>query len=103
VSAVAIGVFDGVHLGHQALLQRTVETARELKCRAAVLTFHPHPACVVAPERAPRLLYPVGERREMLEAHGIDEVRMIAFDKFVAQMTPEEFASETLRGCGRSS
>jgi riboflavin kinase/FMN adenylyltransferase len=98
VTVAAIGVFDGVHVGHQALLRRTVEMARELGCTAAVLTFHPHPACVVAPERAPRLLYSIEERRELLQAQGIDEVRVLAFDARMAAMTPEEFAAGPLRG-----
>lgn len=93
----AIGVFDGVHVGHQALLRQTVETARELGCRAAVLTFHPHPACVVAPERAPRLLYSIRERQELLRAHGIEDVRVLAFDARMAAMTPKEFAAGPLR------
>jgi riboflavin kinase / FMN adenylyltransferase len=96
--AVAIGVFDGVHIGHRALLQRTLETAREMGLRSAVLTFHPHPACVVAPDRAPRLLYSIEERRELLMAQGVDEVHVLPFDKALVAMTAEEFAEGTLRG-----
>lgn len=95
--AMAIGVFDGVHLGHQALLRRTVETAQELGLRAAVLTFHPHPACVVAPERAPRLLYSIEERCEVLRGQGIEDVRVLPFDKKLSAMTPEEFVEGPLR------
>ena len=95
--AVAIGVFDGVHLGHQALLRRTIETAREWGLQSAVLTFHPHPACVVAPDRAPRLLYSVEERKERLLAQGIDEVHVLPFDKALVEMSAERFAEETLR------
>ncbi len=94
----AIGVFDGVHVGHQTLLRRTVETAKELGCTAAVLTFHPHPACVVAPERAPRLLDSIEERRELLRAQGMDDVRVLTFDARLAGMTAEEFAAGPLRG-----
>jgi len=96
-SAVAIGVFDGVHCGHQELLRRTVATARELGVKSAVLTFHPHPACVVAPERAPRQLYSVEQRCELLAAQGIDEVLVLPFDETIAEMPPEGFAAGPLR------
>jgi riboflavin kinase/FMN adenylyltransferase len=96
-TAVAIGVFDGVHVGHQALLRSTLETARELGLKSAVLTFHPHPACVVAPDRAPRLLYSIEERCQLIKAHGISMVHVLPFDKTVAAMTPEEFAAGPLR------
>jgi riboflavin kinase/FMN adenylyltransferase len=97
VTAVAIGVFDGVHIGHQALLRRTMETAREMGLKSAVLTFHPHPACVVAPDRAPRLLYPIEERKELLLAQGVDEVHVLPFDKALVAMSAEQFAEDTLR------
>jgi riboflavin kinase / FMN adenylyltransferase len=97
MTAVAIGVFDGVHIGHQALVRRTMETARELGAKSVVLTFHPHPACVVAPHRAPRLLYPIEERRTLLLAQGVDEVHVLPFDKALVAMSAEEFAEVTLR------
>ena len=97
MTAVAIGVFDGVHLGHQELLRRTIATARELGLKSAVLTFHPHPACVVAPDRAPRLLYSAEERRELLLSQGIETVHCLPFDKSVASMSPEQFAEGPLR------
>ncbi len=96
-SAVAIGVFDGVHAGHQELLRRTIATARELGVKSAVLTFHPHPACVVAPQRAPKLLYSPLERCQLLSEQGIDEVLVLPFNQAVASMPPEEFASGLLR------
>lgn len=96
-SAVAIGVFDGVHAGHQALLRITVEVARELGVKASVLTFDPHPACVVAPDRAPRLLYSVEERCELISKCGIEEIMVLPFTSAVAQLTPAEFAEKLLR------
>ena len=96
-SAVAIGVFDGVHVGHQELLRRTIATARELGVQSAVMTFHPHPTCVVAPERAPRLMYSPEERCQLLSEQGIDEILVLPFTQEVASMPPEDFASGLLR------
>jgi riboflavin kinase/FMN adenylyltransferase len=95
-SAVAIGVFDGVHAGHQALLRTTVDVARELGAKASVLTFDPHPACVVAPHRAPRLLYSVEERCELISQCGIEEILVLPFTRAVARLTPEAFAKSLL-------
>jgi riboflavin kinase/FMN adenylyltransferase len=97
VTAVAIGVFDGVHVGHQQLLLRVIETARDLGLKPAVLTFHPHPACIVAPERAPRLLYSIEERCALLRERGIEDVHVLPFNNEVAAMSPEEFAAGPLR------
>lgn len=96
-TAVAIGVFDGVHAGHQELLRRTREAAAELGAKAAVLTFHPHPACVVAPERAPRLLYSIEERCELLAVQGVEIVLVLPFTDAIATMPPEQFAASILR------
>jgi riboflavin kinase/FMN adenylyltransferase len=97
-TAVAIGVFDGVHLGHQALLRRTIETSREFGLNPAVLTFDPHPAAVVAPGREPRLLTTVEERCRLIREQGIDKILVLPFDKKIAAMTPEQFAQDILRG-----
>ena len=96
-SAVAIGVFDGVHVGHQALLRETVRAAHELGATPAVLTFHPHPACVVAPERAPRLLYSLDERQQLLEDYGIEHILVVPFTLDLSRATPEQFSKDLLQ------
>jgi len=96
-TAVAIGVFDGVHLGHQALLRRTIEMARELDLRPAVLTFDPHPAAVIAPGREPRLLTTVEERCRLIREQGIKEILVLPFSAPIAAMTPDQFAQTILR------
>ena len=96
-SAVAIGVFDGVHVGHQALLRETVRAAHELGATPAVLTFHPHPACVVAPERAPRLLYSLDERQQLLEDYGIEHILVVPFTVDLSRATPEQFSKDLLQ------
>jgi riboflavin kinase/FMN adenylyltransferase len=96
-TAVAIGVFDGVHLGHQHLLRRTIDTARELDLTPAVLTFHPHPVSVVAPGRAPRLLMTVEERCRLIREQGIENIVVLPFDARIAAMPPDQFADDILR------
>ena len=96
-SAVAMGVFDGVHRGHQELLRRTIEAARERNLKSAVLTFDPHPACIVAPGRAPKLLLSLDERCSRIAEIGIDEILVLPFTDQVAAMPPDEFAARELK------
>jgi len=93
-ATVAIGIFDGVHLGHQAILTR----ARELSDGRGViaLTFDPHPTQIFAPERAPTMLISLERRVELLKQHGADAVVVIDFDRSFASKSPEEFVSEVL-------
>ena len=95
-SVVTIGNLDGVHRGHQRLIARAVGLAREHDLRAVALTFDPHPAALLHPERAPSLLQPVAERVATLVAHGIDHVEVAVFDRGLAALEPEAFAREVL-------
>jgi riboflavin kinase/FMN adenylyltransferase len=96
-TAVTIGNFDGVHLGHQALLRATVEAARERGLRAVAMIFDPHPMCIVAPQRAPRLLTSIEERCALLGDLGIDHVLVVPFTRGLSQLSPEQFAARFLR------
>ncbi len=96
-SAVTIGNFDGIHIGHQHLFQETIDAARERALKATVLTFDPHPARVVAPERAPRLLTATGERIALMGKYGIEQVLVLPFTSEVARLTPEQFVDQILR------
>ena len=78
---VALGNFDGVHLGHQEVLRRAVEVAREVGMRVVAATFDPHPRAVLGPGEPPRLLTPPGLRREALLRYGADGVWFIRFDR----------------------
>ncbi len=91
-TAACVGAFDGIHLGHQALLAR----ARELAPRVALVTFDPHPARVLAPERAPRLLQSPGQRARVCAALGVDELVLLPFDRALADTSPEDFARRLL-------
>lgn len=95
-SVVTIGNFDGVHLGHQALLRRVVERARASGATAAVLTFDPHPTQVLAPERAPKLLTTLPEKLRLIEAAGIDLVWVRPFTRELSAMSPAGFFDDAL-------
>ena len=91
-TCVAVGVFDGVHLGHQAVLRQAVTGAREQGLLAAALTFDPHPARVLQPRRRPLLLTTMCERTALIGKLGIAALVVIKFDQACANQAPEEFA-----------
>jgi riboflavin kinase/FMN adenylyltransferase len=95
-SAVAIGVFDGLHVGHQKIIARLVELARRHKARATVVTFDPHPAAVLAPARAPLLIGSLEQRLEGLERLGVDQVRILGFDEVLARESATSFVERVL-------
>lgn len=95
-SVVTIGNFDGVHSGHRQIMRRVATIARELGLEATVLTFDPHPARILAPERAPKLIMTVDQRIRALDAEGMDAVLLLPFSLEFARLTPEEFASRIL-------
>ncbi|MCX7625232.1 MAG: bifunctional riboflavin kinase/FAD synthetase [Candidatus Sumerlaeaceae bacterium] len=95
-SVVTVGVFDGLHRGHQALIARVVELATHKRFSAGLLTFTDHPLTLLAPPFAPKkLLYP-DRKRQLLQQTGLDFVVCVEFSREFAQLTPEEFVSEIL-------
>ncbi len=95
-SALTIGNFDGVHVGHRFLMQRTAEIARRLGCKASVLTFDPHPARVVAPSKAPEMMTSIERRCELMALDGIEQVAVMPFTAELARLTPEQFVFDLL-------
>ncbi len=93
---VALGNFDGVHLGHQAVIRRAVEGGRERGLRTVAATFDPHPRAVLWPGNEPKLLTTLEVRRELLLGCGVDEVRAIRFDRKISWKSPREFVREVL-------
>lgn len=94
--AVAIGNFDGVHLGHQRLLEAAVAAARRLGGDAAVLTFEPHPAAVLAPHKAPPLITSLPRKLELLAQAGITACVLEPFTRELAGLSPEAFVQSIL-------
>lgn len=97
-SAIALGLFDGVHVGHQEILRRTLTVAEKVSLPAAVFSFQNHPKAVLGngPEGAPRLLVPPKRREELLRAFGMSEVLMPEFTREWAETPAETFAREFL-------
>jgi riboflavin kinase/FMN adenylyltransferase len=95
-SAVAIGVFDGLHLGHQKVIDRLCQLATRHKIRSTVVTFDPHPALVLAPERAPLQIATLEQRLEGLEILGVEQVRVLNFDEGLARESATSFVKRVL-------
>ncbi|MBB6626493.1 bifunctional riboflavin kinase/FAD synthetase [Nocardioides sp. KIGAM211] len=98
-TAVVIGNFDGVHLGHRHVLARARELADERGLSLVAVTFAPHPMAVLRPEHAPVTLTTLEVRAELLGAAGADAVLALPFDRDVASWSPEEFIERVLVGC----
>lgn len=92
----SIGNFDGVHLGHRAILDSAVADARRRGTTAVLVTFDPHPLSVVAPERKPRLIQTRRQKLESLAAAGLDGVLVLRFDGAMAALSGERFFAEVL-------
>lgn len=95
-AAVAIGNFDGLHLGHQAILGGVLKRAREAGWLAAVLTLYPHPPRVLQPAKAPLLLSSLSQRLAGFEAMGLDAALVVEFNHDLSKLSPEEFAQKFL-------
>lgn len=95
-AAVSIGAYDGVHAGHRALIARTLDEAARLGSASAVVTFDRHPATVVRPASAPRLLTDLDQKLELLASTGVDVTVVVAFDADRAGEDPAHFVSEVL-------
>ncbi len=91
---LAIGVFDGVHLGHRAVIERALSDARIAGGRAVVVTFDPHPARVLRPEQSPLLLTCTRHKQRLIATLGVEHLLIIPFDGKLAATEPAEFIRE---------
>ncbi len=96
---ITIGAYDGVHLGHRAVIDQVRRRADEVGAKSVVVTFDRHPASVVRPESAPRLLTGPEQKMELLESTGIDAVVIVPFDAEQAAESPESFVDRVLVRC----
>lgn len=94
-TVATLGNFDGVHLGHRAVLRTVTDLAHERGLPAVAVTFDPHPVAVLHPERAPQEIVGLEHRLELLEQAGLDGVVVIEFTKEYARLLPEDFVVET--------
>ena len=96
-SSLAIGNFDGVHIGHQALLSATKQFADESGgLTTSVLTFDPHPTAVVAPERKPALISTLDQRLRLLRMAGAEQIMVLPFTEDIARFSPTQFVQNVL-------
>lgn len=93
---MTVGNFDGVHLGHQAMLRDVARRAGELGAPAVVVTFEPHPVKVLHPESAPRMIQTLRQREEAIEACGIDALILVPFTRDFSLTPAEDFIRDLL-------
>jgi riboflavin kinase/FMN adenylyltransferase len=98
---LAIGMFDGVHLGHQRVIRRAVRDAARHGGLSVVITFDRHPAAVLAPARVPPLIYPPARNLRAIASIGPDAACVLHFDKAFSEITGEEFIRGLARDCGK--
>ena len=98
-TVITIGAYDGLHLGHQAVIQEVRRQAAECGCRSAVVTFDRHPAVIVRPESAPKLLTDHEQRLELLEATDVDAAVVLPFDEAQSQESALAFIERVLVKC----
>jgi riboflavin kinase/FMN adenylyltransferase len=101
-SVVTIGAYDGVHLGHRAVIGQVRDLAAARGLATVVVTFDRHPAAVVRPESAPLLLTDLDQKLELLQGTGVDVAMVVHFDEVRAKEPAEEFVDELLVGCLRA-
>ncbi|MBN1526809.1 MAG: bifunctional riboflavin kinase/FAD synthetase, partial [Candidatus Omnitrophica bacterium] len=95
-SVVTIGVFDGIHKGHEAVIKKTVERSKELGLKSMVVTFDPHPLKVVHPSPYVPSLISLGHRIKLIEKLGVDITVIVRFTRSIARLSAETFVRDLL-------
>ena len=89
--ALTIGSFDGVHLGHLDVIKHAIASARALEAQPTLITFEPHPRCVLDPANCPQSITTLQEKLALLEAAGLEHAIVLRFDRELASLSPQEF------------
>ncbi|MFA6915709.1 MAG: bifunctional riboflavin kinase/FAD synthetase [Parachlamydiales bacterium] len=97
--AVAIGMFDGVHLGHRALIERVKDVAKARHCPAALITYDNHPSLALRPNEPTPLIYTSNQRLSLLEQFGVDYILLFTFNHSFANQTAEQFLAHIKNIC----
>ncbi len=95
-AVITIGTYDGVHIGHQKIIQRINKLAQSIDGESIIVTFHPHPRMIVNDNYRIQLLSPLEEKFELLEEYGVDNVVVVPFTRSFSQQTPEQYVSDFL-------
>jgi riboflavin kinase/FMN adenylyltransferase len=101
-AVVCVGTFDGVHLGHRAVIRRAVEDAREAELPSVLVTFDRHPAAILAPAKTPPALATLGENLRQFATLGVSVVLVLPFDAALSRMSADQFLADVLRGAARA-
>lgn len=96
-AAVTVGIFDGVHRGHQKILKELKRCSLAIKGKSCVVTFEPHPLSILRPHKTPPALIATGHKMKLLASEGVDASVIINFTRDFAAMTPAHFAEEVLK------
>ncbi len=91
---LTIGSFDGVHTGHAEVIRKTVEAAGDEQAQPALITFEPHPRCLLDPANCPQSITTLQEKLALIEAHGIEHAIVLRFDRALAALSPQEFVDQ---------
>ena len=95
-TVVTFGVFDGIHIGHQSVINTLLQRAAQGRLMSVLVGFYPHPLAFLSPERCPPILTPLPKRIEILQQFGIDKIIILNFDAQIATMSPEAFVEKVL-------
>ena len=95
-TVVTFGVFDGIHIGHQAVIKTLLQRAAQDRLMSVLVGFYPHPLAFLSPEHCPPILTPLSKRIEILQQFGIDKIVILNFDAQIAAMSPESFVEKVL-------
>lgn len=98
-SVAAIGFFDGIHKGHQEVINHALKYAKENNKKCSIITFHPHPSVVLnSPNKTVKYITPLSEKEKLLEEMGVDEIYVIKFNKELSLVEPDEFITHFIVG-----